>query len=57
MAQALGAVAHSKQPMLTVQLEKVQRSIATLPISVLLASENKRVLRLAEQVVLGTWVP
>lgn len=57
MVQALGAVAHSKQPMLTVQLEKVQRSIATLPISVLLASENKRVLRLAEQVVLGTWVP
>lgn len=57
MAQALGAVAYSKQPMLTVQLEKVQRSIATLPISVLLASENKRVLRLAEQVVLGTWVP
>lgn len=57
MAQALGAVAHSKQPMLTVQLEKVQRSTATLPISVLLASENKRVLRLAEQVVLGTWVP
>lgn len=32
MAHALGAVAHSKQPMLTVQLEKVQRSVATPPL-------------------------